>query len=204
MWIFFDHLWYTSSRHQVVDKLISILRLMAKAPTIITAATSPDEARHQATQFRRNLSNNLDEGRLLLDETKIELTLALKPSALRGNQLELMATEVSFAAFLLIALNEKKLRAHASGTFDSIQPLLQPTDEALAQSFANLAITFQSFAHQASQSDNIVASQPSVPYFEVPFPDSGLLGQDLRSIYKTLQDGVKKLSSLEWIVQRLP
>ena len=145
MWIFFDHLWYTSSRRQLVDKFISLLHLMAKAPNMISPSMSPVEARRQATFFRRELYGELDAGRLFLDETKIELTLSIKPKTVRGKQLEAVAGEVSFAAFLLLALNEKKLRALASGQLDSIQPMLQQADEALAQSITDLADAFHRF-----------------------------------------------------------
>jgi hypothetical protein len=156
-WIFFDHLWHTSSRRQVVDKLVALLHLMAKAPNIVSASMSPDEARQQATLFRRNLSNELAAGRLYLDETKIEMTLALKPSAVRGNQLEVMAAEVSFAAFLLIGLNEKKLRALVSGQLGSIQTLLHPADVTLATGFTALADEFEQFHRAGLESQGVTA-----------------------------------------------
>ena len=207
MWIFFDHLWYTSSRRQVIDKLIALLQLMAKAPGVVSAAMSPTEARTQATQFRRSLSNALDGGRLSLDETKIELTLALKPHAIRGSQLEIVAAEVSFAAFLLIALNEKKVRALAAGQLGALQPSLQPADESIAQSFTAIADTFHRFHEAVLRSPTgpppkIGISQSS-SNVTLP-PESTLIGHDLRSIYQTLQDCLTRISHLDWIVRALP
>jgi multidrug resistance protein MdtO len=115
MWIFVDHLWSTSSRRQLVDRLISILRLMSRARQVVAPDFSPVEARRRANQFRRELYGELNTGRTLLDETKIELTLTFTPKTVRGSQLETMATEVSFAAFVFLGLNERKLRALAEG-----------------------------------------------------------------------------------------
>ena len=67
MWIFFDHVWHTSSRRQLVDRLISILRLMGEAKNVVPADLAVAEARRQASQFRRELYGELDAGRLLLD-----------------------------------------------------------------------------------------------------------------------------------------
>ena len=53
MWIFFDHLWHTSSRRQLVDKLIAILHLMAKAPNIVSRRDVSAEARNNHA-FSRN------------------------------------------------------------------------------------------------------------------------------------------------------
>jgi len=49
MWVFFDHLWYTSSRRQLTDRLISILRLMSRAREVVTADLPPAEARLRAS-----------------------------------------------------------------------------------------------------------------------------------------------------------
>jgi multidrug resistance protein MdtO len=203
-WIFFDHLWHTSSRRQVVDKLIVILHFMAKAPNIVTAAMSPDEARKQATQFRRNLSNELAAGRLYLDETKIELTLALKPSAVRGNQLEMMAAEVSFAAFLLLALNAKKLRVLASGNLASIQTLLQPADAALATGFTTLADEFH-LAVLEPQSVTVMRPDLSLSELGLPLlPESSAVEFDLRAVYQSLHETQTRIANLDWMVRALP
>lgn len=206
-WIFFDHLWHTSSRRQLVDKLIAILHLMAKAPNIVRAAMSPDEARQQATQFRRNLTNELDAGRLYLDETKIELTLALKPSAVRGNQLESMAAEVSFAAFLLLALNEKKRRLLASGNLGAIQPLLQPADTALATGFITLADKFERFHIAALESQSVTAIPTDRSLAESTLallPDSIPVEFDMRAVYQSLRDTQIRIAHLDWMVRALP
>jgi len=126
MWIFFDHLWHTSSRRQLVDKLVDLLHLMARAPNTVSPAMSPVEARQRAISFRRELYGELNTGRLFLDEAKIELTLTLKPKTVRGNQLEVMAAEVSFAAFLLpqdslvpsnLCFNRRMRRSHKTSPF---------------------------------------------------------------------------------------
>ena len=59
-----------------------------------------------------------------------------------------MAAEVSFAAFLLLALNEKKLRVLTAGRLGSIQPILLPADKALAQSITEMADAFQQIHEQ--------------------------------------------------------
>jgi multidrug resistance protein MdtO len=206
MWIFFDHLWHTSSRRQVVDKLISLLHLMTKAPKTVSPEMSPVEARQQASSFRRGLYNELSEGRLFLDETKIELTLAINPRNVRGDQLEAMAREVSFAAFLLLALNEKKLRALTAGRLASIQPELQFADDGLAQSFTNLANAFQQFEQRVMLTKQAVAVEIAFPDPSLdlpPLPESASIEPELRSVYETLQDCVRRISHLNWIVRAL-
>jgi multidrug resistance protein MdtO len=206
MWIFFDHLWHTSSRRQLVDKLISILHLKAKALKIISPSMTPLEARGQATSFRQKLHGELGAARLFLDETKIELTLALKPRIVRGKHLEVMATEVSFGAFLLLALNEKKLRVLASGGLDSIQPILERTDDALAQSLDELANAFRQVE------EKILAAKPG-EIIELDFSYSNLdlselreldvIGPELRLVYETMEDCLKRISNLNWVVRAL-
>jgi len=207
MWIFFDHLWHISSRRQLVDKLIALFHLMAKAPSMISSTMSPVEARKQASFFRRELYGELNAGRLFLDETKIELTLTLNPKTVRGNQLEAMATEVSFAAFLLLALNEKKLRALASGHLDAIQPLLQQADEALIQNFTDQANIFHQFHETILLSKNVETIEATVPHLSLDLTqlhESDAIGFELRSIYETLQDCIRRISDLNWIVRALP
>jgi multidrug resistance protein MdtO len=207
MWIFFDHLWHISSRRQLVDKLIDLLHLMAKAPNIVSPTMSRVEARKQATFFRRELYGELNAGRLFLDETKIELTLALNPKTVRGNQLEAMATEVSFAAFLLLALNEKKLRALASGRLDAIQPLLQQADEALVQNFTDLAKTFHQFHERVLLSKNVETIEVTFPHLSLDLTqlrELDSIGFELRSVYEILQGCVRRISDLNWIVRALP
>ena len=207
MWIFFDHLWHTSSRRQLVDKVIALLRLMAKAPGLVSPALPPLEARQQAASFRRELYNELDAARLFLDETKIELTLAIHPKTVHGKQLETMAVEVSFAGFLLLALNEKKLRAFASGQLNSIQPLLQQADETLAQSFLDLADAFHQFQEKALRLKNEEAVKVAFPYPTLDLArlgESDSIGFELRSVYETLQDCIRRISDLNWVVRALP
>jgi hypothetical protein len=206
MWIFFDLLWNTSSRRCAVDKLVEILHLMAKAPKVVSSALSPAEARQQATLFRRQLYGELDAGRLFLDETKIELTLAIAPKKIRGNQLEIMATEVSFTAFLLLALNEMKLRALALGRLGAIQPLLQPRDAALTENFTELANAFYEFNHSTPQGQTPTTTAPAFPPppSDIALPsESDLVGYDLYSTYQALQNSVRNISSLNWMVQAL-
>jgi len=207
MWIFFDHMWHTSSRRQLVDKLIEILSLMAKAPTIISPAMPSAEAEKEATSYRREIYNELAAGRLFLDETKIELTITIQPKTVTGKQLEAVATEVSFAAFLLLALNQKKLRALTSGRLDSIQPVLQQADEALAQSFTDLANAFHQFQERLlmSKDEEVVAisfPHPDLDLTQLPGLDP--LGLDLRSVYESLQVSIRRISDLNWIVRSLP
>jgi uncharacterized membrane protein YccC len=207
MWIFFDQLWPVSSRRQLVEKLIALLHLMAKAPNLISPAMSPAAGRRESAFFRRELVAELSAARLYLDETKIELTLALNPKAVRGNQLEAMAREVSFAAFLLLALNEKKLRALASGRLESIQPLLQPTDEALAQNFTDLAGAFHRFHEAVLRSrdgDEVEIAFPHPRPVSIQLRESDPLELELRSVYETLLDSIRRISHLHWVVQALP
>src|SRR5260221_11109379 len=56
MWVFFDHLWHTSSRRQLVDKLVDLLHLMARAPNTVSPAMSPVQARQRAIPFRRQFN----------------------------------------------------------------------------------------------------------------------------------------------------
>jgi len=151
---------------------------------------SPVEARKQAASFRREIYNELAAGRLFLDETKIELTLTIKPKTVSGKQLEVVATEVSFAAFLLLALNQKKLRALTSGRLDSIQPMLQQADETLVQSFTDLANAFHQFQEKvllAKDEEAFATTFPHPTLDLTPLRESDPIGSDLRSVYKTLQ-----------------
>jgi multidrug resistance protein MdtO len=207
MWIFFDHLWHASSRRQMMDKLIALLHLMAKAPGLVTPAMPPIEARKQMISFRRELYNELGAARLFLDETKIELALAIDPKTVRGKQLETMATEVSFTGFLLLALNEKKLRSLASGQLASSQPLLQQVDEALAQSFIDLANAFHQFQGKAlllkkGEALEVTFSHPNLDLTQLHESDS--IEFELRFVYETLQGCVRRIADLNRVVQALP
>ncbi len=206
MWIFFDLLWNTSSRRRAVDQLVEILRLMAKAPKVVSPALAPAEAREQASLFRRELYGELDAGRVFLDETKIELTLTLAPEEIRGNHLEIMAAQVSFTAFLLLALNEMKVRTLALGRLGRIQPLLQPVDAALTESLNRLASAFYEFNHSSSPSPTLPTVAPDLPRtpsdLALPSESDGV-GHDLSSTYQALQSSVEKLSNLDWMVQAL-
>ena len=207
MWIFFDHLWHISSRRQLVDKLIALLHLMAKAPNVISPTMSAAEARKQANSFRRELYGELGAARLFLDETKIELTLAINPKTVRGKQLEVMATEVSFAGLLLLALNEKKLRALISGRLGSIQPMLQQADEALAQSFTDLGNAFHQFQEKVLLSKDVEAIETAFPHLSLDLTqlrESDPIGFDLETVYETLQDCTRRISDSNWVVRALP
>ena len=207
MWIFFDHLWHTSSRRQLVDKFIAILTLEAKAPGVVSPTMSPLEARRRMTSFRRELYSEMGAARLLLDETKIEQTLALNPKLVRGRHLEVMASEVSFSAFLLLALNEKKLRALASGQLGSLQPMLQPADAVLARRFADLANAFHQFHESVLRSEPgevVELALPDPGPDLTPLLDSDSLGFELRAVYETLQESLRRISDLNWVVRALP
>ncbi len=204
MWIFVDHLWHTSSRRQVVDKLVAILRLASRAAEVISPALPPAEARRRVLDFRRNLANELNQGRLLLDETKIELALTLEPKKVRGDQLELVARDVSFAAFALIALNGKKLRLLAESRLAEVEPALRPADEALARNFGALAGAFQQFLEallRAKQTEEEAIPIPQVELEPVPLPENA--GPELRSVYEALDHGVRRIAGLRSLVRGL-
>jgi len=207
MWIFFDHLWHTSSRRQLVDQLVALLRLMAKGPNLLSPTLSPVEARQRTTTFRRELYGELGAGRLFLDETKIELAFSINPRNVRGNQLEVLATEVSFAGFLLLALNEKKRRALGAGNLGLLQARLQPVDEALAQNFTNLATAFHQFQEKVLRAKDGGATEiifPRLTLNSVSLLESDPIEPEMRSIYETLQDSVRRISGMNWIVRELP
>jgi hypothetical protein len=204
MWIFFDHLWYTSSRRMLVDKLIELLQLMAKAPGTISSAMSPVAARGKVTSFRRELYGGLSAGRLLLDETKMETALSLDPRTVRGTQLEEMGSEISFAAFLLLALNEKKLRLLATGALEPIQSVVQPMDEELARSLTLLAQDIHRFQETVLQKGNEKIAEPvSRPTLEWT-RDPSVVGPDLQPVYDILRDCIGKIWHLERLVRALP
>jgi len=207
MWIFFDHLWYTSSRRQLVDKLIALLRLMAKAPAVISPAMSPPDAHRKAMDYRRALYGELGVARHLLDETKIELTLTLDPKTVRGKQLEAMATEMSFAGLLLLALNEKKLRVLTSEQLASLQPALQPADETLARNFIDLADAFHQFQEKVLTLQNGEILEVTFPHPSLdltPFRESEPIELELRFVYASLQDCLERISNLNWVIRALP
>ncbi len=140
--------------------------LMAKAPEVVSPALTPVEAVRRRSLFVASYMAELGAARQLLDEAKIELTLSISPQAVRGSQLEVMATEASFAAFLLVGLNERKLRALASGDLGGLQPILQPVDENLTQNFTALArpwIPSNPFPHQRRPSPSRPPLRPSAP-----------------------------------------
>jgi uncharacterized membrane protein YccC len=205
-WIFFDHLWYTSSRRQLVEKFIALLRLMAKAPQIVSSATSPLEGRQQVASFRRDLYATLDAARLLLDEAKIELMLTLNPKTVRGTQLEVMGTEVSFAAFLLVALNEKKMRILRAGNLESVERLLQPADDALTQCFTDLANAVQQFEQETlpakdAEEVQLVFPHPNLDLAQLP--ESNAIGSELRAVYETLLESLRRISAMNWVIRSL-
>ncbi len=206
MWIFFDHLWYTTSQRQLLEKFIALLRLMAKAPKMVSSTMSPSEGRRQAASFRSELYATMGAARLLLDEAKIELILTLKPRTVRGTQLEVMGTEVSFAAFLLLALNERKIRVLPAGTLESLQPLVQPADNALAQYFTDLANAIQQFEQEIVRSKGAEAVEVNFPRPNLDLarlPESNAIGSELRSVYETLFESLRRISALNWVVRSL-
>src|ERR1700677_2260714 len=205
-WIFFDHLWHTSSRRQLVDKFIALLRLMAKAPQIVSSTMSLPETRHEVASFRRDLYSTLDAARLLLDEAKIELMLTLNPRTVRGTQLEVMGTEVSFAAFLLVAMSEMKMRAVPAGNLESIERQLQPADEALVKCFTDLADAVQQFEQVALMAKDAEKAQMVLPNPNLDFaqlPDSEAVGYELRSVYEALLESLKRISASGWVIRAL-
>jgi multidrug resistance protein MdtO len=205
-WIFFDHLWHTSSRRQLVEKFIALLRLMAKAPTIISFTMSSSVARYQVTSFRHDLYATLDAARLLLDESKIELMLTLNPRTVRGTQLEAMGAEVSFAAFLLVALNEKKMRILPAGNRESIERLLQPADDALAQWFTGLANAVQQFEQEnllSKDAEGVPAVFPRPNLDLAQLPESNAIGAELRSVYEALLESLRRISAMNWVIRSL-
>jgi hypothetical protein len=189
-----------------VEKFISLLQLMAKAPRIVSSTMSPSEARRQVTSFRRDLYATLDAARLLLDEAKIELILTLNPKTVRGMQLEMMGTEVSFAAFLLVALNEKKMRVLPAGNLEFIERLLQPADDALAQCLTDLANAVQQFEQEnllskAAEGVQVVFPRPNLDLAQLP--ESSAIGSELRSVYETLLESLRRISALNWVIRSL-
>ncbi len=206
MWIIFNHLWHTSSRRQLLHKFVDLLRLMAKGPATVSPAKSPAQAQSDATAFRRQINAELAAARLYLDESKIELTLALTPKPVRGSELEIMAREVSFAAFLLLAINERKRQALASSRL-AAEPALQAADDALARFFTQLADTEQEFLDTVSSatrpnSIEVAPSRPSpvrpglMPVDSIP--------QEFRQLYETLDGCLTRMANLNWIVRVLP
>jgi len=198
MWIFVDHLWHTSSRRQMVEKLVAILRRQAQGPGLVSPALAPAEARRRVMDFRRGLVNDLDQGRLLLDETKIELALTLEPQRVHGGELEVVARDVSFAAMALLALNARKLRLLTEGRLAAIEPELHPADEALARNFTKLAGTFDAFmlaARQARRTEEV-----AVPHVEL---EPVRAGGELQPLYDALDHGVRRIAAVRWIVRGL-
>jgi len=201
MWIFFDHLWHTSSRRQLVEKLVGVLRRQAPAAKLVSPGLEPAEARRRVQDFRRGLVNDLDQGRMLLDETKIELTLSLAPQNVRGDQLELAARDISFAAFALLALNARKLRLLSEGRLADLEPVLRPADEALARNFAALAGAFAEFQQavlRAKATDEVAVPVVELEAVELREPERA--GAELRSLYEALDRGVRRIAGIRWLV----
>ena len=204
MWIFVDHLWHTSSRRQMVEKLAAILRRQAQGPGLVSPALDPAESRRRVMDFRRGLVNDLDQGRLLLDETKIELALMLEKRAVRGSQLEIAARDVSFAAFALLALNEKKLRMQAEGRLALLEPVLRPADEALARNFRRLADAFEQFRDAVVQTEPATRVGITFPQPELePLREAAEFDTELQPVYATLDNCVRRISELRWVALRL-
>ena len=197
MWVFFDHLWYISSRRLLVDRLISILRLMGRAQDVVTPGLPPAEARRRVNQFRRELYGELNTGRMLLDETKIELTLTFAPASVRGSQLEVMAREVSFAAFAFLGLNERKLRALAAHA-----PLPAP-EEALAQGFLALADTLYAFTRSLSSPEGPRAPHHALQQIQAGPMENQPAAREWQTLYQTLQRSLARITRMNWVVEGL-
>jgi len=207
MWIFFDHLWHTSSRRLLVEKFIALLRLMAKAPNLVSSTMSLSEGRRQLTSFRRDLYATMNAARQLVDEAKMELMLTLDPRTVRGTQLEVMGTEVSFAAFLLVALNEKRLRVLPAGNLESVERLLQPVDAALAQCLDGLADAVQQFEQEILLSKDAEEVQLDLPRPNLSLaqlPETNAIGYELRSVYESLFESLKRISASNGVIRSLP
>ncbi|HEX4138733.1 MAG TPA: FUSC family protein, partial [Candidatus Methylacidiphilales bacterium] len=210
MWIFVDHLWHTSSRRQLLEKLVAILRLESRAPGMVTPALEPAEAQRQARQFRGEMINALDGGRLMLDETKIELTLMLDPPRVRGSHLEAVARDASFTAMLLLALQRRKVRLLAEGRLAALEPELRPADEALARNFSALAAALERFAEAVHELRQRGAGEVEFPHVELepvrlrePRAGSERAGYELQAIYASLDHGVRRIAGGRWIVREL-
>jgi multidrug resistance protein MdtO len=207
MWIFFDHLWYTSSRRQLVDRLISILRLMSHARAVVTPDIPLAEARLRANQFRRQLYGELNTGRMLLDETKIELTLTFTPGTVRGNQLEIMAKEVSFAGFVFLGLNECKLRALAVGSPNAFSAPSRAAEDTLSDDFLALADAFYAFTRSIPPEEERARLPITVPRIEprdVGRGEGQLAGSEWQTFYEALHGCLARITRMSWVVQALP
>jgi multidrug resistance protein MdtO len=198
MWIFVDHLWHTSSRRQLVEKLVAILRHEAGGPGIVSPALAMGEVRRRAMDFRRTVVNDLEQGRLMLDETKIELALTLEPQRVSGGALEMVARDVSFTAMAMLALNARKLRLLAEGRLAALEPALRPADEALARNFEKLAGSLDAFEQAVLQATR--TEEVALPEVELePVRVDG----ELQPLYQALDHGVRRIADVRWIARGL-
>lgn len=205
MWIFFDHLWHTSSRRQLTDKFAELLQLMARGPSLISPTRSLAQAHADAIAFRHQIYGDLSTARLYLDEARIELTLALTPRSVRGNQLELLAREVSFAAFLLLALNERKLRALSSSTLEALQPKLQEADAELTRTFARLADTVRKYLDSLAQpGERPPAELPALSPESFPaLSDPASTGPEFSLLYETLYKCLGRIAEMSGLIRAI-
>ncbi|MEI9998892.1 MAG: FUSC family protein [Verrucomicrobiota bacterium] len=208
MWIFVDNLWHSSSRRQLVDRLIAILRLMGRARQVVTPGLPPAEARARAGRFRDELYGELSAGRVLLDETKIELTLAFTPSTVRGHQLEAMATEVSFAGLVLLGINERKLRALDAGRLGEVAADFGATEQRLGDGFLAVADAFYAFTRavtpEGREQSRLPAVIPGAEAAEARPVEAPPAEADWATLYRTLQGALARITRMDWLVQRLP
>jgi hypothetical protein len=111
---------------------------------------------------------------------------------------------VSFAAFLLVALNENKMQVLPAGNFESVEHLLQPADDAIAQCFTDLANAVQQFEQEtllAKDTEEVQLVFPPPHLDLAQLPDSGAIGSELRSVYEILLASLHRISTLNWVIR---
>jgi multidrug resistance protein MdtO len=199
MWMIFDHLWHTSSKRQLIQKLIAILQRMARTVKLISPAESPTRARRLATSSRDDLIHELAAARESLDETRIELTLAIRPTTVRKDQLEEMANELTFAALELLALNDRKVELLAAGEWASLAPRTEPQDAALEQNFSELAKRVGGNMQTSAQPGD----SPELGVLLAGDSPGAGFDSHLQSLYQTLGASVQKISGLAWMARAL-
>jgi hypothetical protein len=141
---------------------------------------------------------------MLLDETKIELTLT--PRTVHGSQLEIMATEVSFAAFVFLGLNERKLRALAEGRLPVVFTTFDDAEEKLSNGFLALADDFYAFTRSFAsdeQRGNLHLLVPRIEPFDAGRAEDLPDDREWQTFYGALEGCLARIKRMNWVVPSL-
>jgi hypothetical protein len=117
-----------------------------------------------------------------------------------------MATEVSFAAFAFLGLNERKLRSLAAGRLNAAVAPFGGTEETLSNGFLGLADDFYAFTRcfaSDEQRGNLPIIIPRIEPFDADRMEDQPAGREWQTFYEALEGCLARINRMNWVVPSL-